>query len=68
MFTSLRCHGVHNHDPFQDLHSMISKTIANQFLNIRLLRYEQTFTEDKILNSNIGKRQVYSKLIVFKGL
>ena len=34
---------------------------------LRLLRYEQTFTEDKILNSNIGKRQVYTKLNLFKG-
>ena len=68
MFSSFRCHDVQNHDPSQDVHSIqISKAIANQFLNIRLLHYEQPFTEDKILNSNIGKRQVCTKLILFKG-
>ena len=64
IFCSLRCHDVQNHDNFQDLHStQISKAIVNEFLNIRLLRlgwcppkrYGQTFTEDKIVNSNIGK-------------
>ena len=60
MFSSLRCHDVQYHDPFQDLHSpQISKAIVNQFLNIRLLRYGKTFTGDKILNNNIGNRQVY---------
>ena len=54
MFSSLRCHDVQNHEPFQDLHSIqISKAIANQSLNISLPRYGQTFTEDKILNSKL---------------
>ena len=60
IFSSLRCHDIHNHDTFQDIHStQISKAI-NEFFNKRLLRYGQTFTENKILNSNIGKRHVYS--------
>ena len=68
-FPSLRCHDVQNHDPFQDLHStQISKAIVNERLYIRLLRYGQTFTEDIILNSNNGKRQVHRELILFKGL
>ena len=47
IYYSLRCH-----DPFQDLHStQISKAIVNECLNIRLLRYGQTFTEDKFLTS-----------------
>ena len=68
IFSSLRYHDVQNHDPFQDLHStQISKAIVNECLNIRLLRYRPTFTEDKILNSNIGKRQSNTKQILFKG-
>ena len=50
IFSSLRCHDVQIPDPFQELHSkQILKAIVNEFLNIRLLRYGQTFTEDKIL-------------------
>ena len=70
IFSSLESHDVQNHNPFEDRHSsQITKAIVNEFFSIRLLRYGQTFTEeDNSVNSNIGKRQQYTKLILFEGL
>ena len=54
-----------------NFYSLTQQVIVNKFLHIRLLlSYGQTFTEDNILNNSniIGKRQVYTKLILFKGL
>ena len=57
IFSSLHCHDFRLTIPsktytfYTDIESD-----CQQILDIRLLHYRQTFTEDKILNSNIGKR------------
>ena len=50
VFASLIQHNIDNHDPLgEDLHStQLCKKIAHKYLDMRLFRYQQTFTDDVI--------------------
>ena len=63
-------HDIECHDPLaEDLHSsQLCKRIIEKYLNMRLLRYGQTYTDDVIRQGSCGTRQKLTKLILFKGL
>ena len=70
VFASLIQHDIDNHDPLgEDLHStQLCKKIAHKYLDMRLFRYQQTFTDDIIRKGKIGVRQKLTKSIIFGGL
>ena len=51
-----------------ELHStQLTKAIIDKYLDVRLLRYGQQYSELVINNNKNGLRQQYNKLILFNG-
>ena len=69
MFESLDLHDLEESEIGTDLHSrQLIKEIINSYLDIRLFRYGQYFTERKLKKNKAGIRQQSNKLVIFKGL
>ena len=68
IFKSLAQHDLDTHDPSQDFHStQLCKEIAHKYLDTRLSRYQQIYSDDVIHKGNLGKRQQLTKAIMFSG-
>ena len=59
----------HDHGS-EDLHStQITKAIVdNYYLDMRLYRYDQHYTESVLKSNTLGVRQQPNKLVLFQGL
>ena len=69
VFVSLHDHDFDIDVGTEDLHSLqLTKAITDAYLNIRLLRYGQYYTEMVLKKSKHGIRQQSNKLVLFKGL
>ena len=69
VFASLEEHDFDIDIGTEDLHSLqLTKAIEDSYLNIRLLRYGQYYTEMVLKKSKCGVRQQSNKLILFQGL
>ena len=69
LFSSLLQHDIDTHFINEDFHStQLMKAIVSEFLNMRLLRYAQEYTEDVVKRNVLGKRQQMNKLLLFSGL
>ena len=69
LFTSLENHHLQNGNGSEDLHSFqITKAVIDKFLEIRLLRHGQHYTQLKLVKTKVGLRQQYNKLVLFQGL
>ena len=70
VFKSLDIHDLEESEfGGNDLHSrQLIKGIINSFLDIRLFRYGQYFTEKTLKKNKAGIRQQSNKLVLFKGL
>ena len=65
IFNILHEHDIEMHNPLEDFHStQISKTIAEEYLNLWLFQYGQDVTAN--IRSDLGVRQKLTKLILFK--
>ena len=67
------CLDEHNFDTefglAEDLHStQLTKKIIDMYMKIRLLRYAQYYSQNKLKKDKEGKRQQLTKLIIFNGL
>ena len=64
VFNSLEDHDFDIDMGTEDLHSLqLTKAIADTYLNIRLLRYGQYYTEMVLKKSKSGVRQQSNKLV-----
>ena len=69
VFNSLEEHDFDIDMGTEDLHSLqLTKAIVDIYLNIRLLRYGQYYTEMVLKKSKCGVRQQSNKLVLFQGL
>ena len=69
VFNSLNQHDIENHDPLEDLHStQLCKQIAHKYLDMRLFRYQQQYTDGVIHKGKVGIRQKLNKSLIFSGL
>ena len=69
VFATLAKHDLDTHDPCDDFHStQLCKRIAHKYLDTRLFRYQQVFTDEVIHKGKLGKRQQLTKSIMFSGL
>jgi hypothetical protein len=69
IFSHLLDHDFQNCDITEDLHSTrLTKLIIDYFLKIRLYRYGQQYTSEKLKKKKHGLRQQANKLILFQGL
>ena len=69
VFQCLEEHDLEHEMGCEDLHSLqLVKAISDKFLDLRLLRYGQHFTQTNILKKKTGLRQQFNKLVLFQGL
>ena len=69
LFRSLQYHNDENEILNEDLHvTQITKEIVNLYLDLRLFRYGQQYTEMVLKKGSLGMRQKVNKLVLFKGL
>ena len=69
LFSSLLHHDIQTHCVNEDFHStQIMKTIIKYYLDMRLLRYSQHYTQNVVLAGKLGKRQQLGRLVVLNGL
>ena len=69
LFSSLLQHDIDTHFINEDFHStQLMKAIGSGFINMRLQRYAQEYTEDVVKRGVLGKRQQMNKLLLFSGL
>ena len=69
IFDSLKYHDFEHDMGSDDIHStQITKEIINCFLDLRLYRYGQYYTEMVVKKDKCGIRQKSNKLVLFQGL
>ena len=69
IFSSLNECIFENDHISEDLHvTQITKAIIDNYLDIRLFRYAQFYTENILKKNKIGIRQQSNKLVLFQGL
>ena len=69
LFQSLHYHNDENEILNENLHvTQITKEIVNLYLDLRLFRYGQQYTEMVLKKGSLGMRQKVNKLVLFKGL
>ena len=69
LFCSLLQHDIETHFINEDLHStQLMKAIVRKFINMRLLRYGQEYTQTVVKRGVLGKRQQMNKFLMFNGL
>ena len=69
IFSSLNECIFENDHISEDLHvTQITKAIIDNYLDIRLFRYAQFYTENVLKKNKIGIRQQSNKLVLFQGL